>query len=681
MGLVYEAEDANLLRTVALKVIRPELSSTPQAARRFLLEARAMAALKHDHIATIYQVSRHRGVPFLVMEYLRGISLDRWLDQGHEPTVDQVLRLGREVAAGLDAAHGQGVIHRDIKPANIWLEAPAGTVKILDFGLARTAAQDVRITSPGTTVGSPAYLAPELARGARGTPSCDLFSLGCVLYRLCTRKLPFDGTTLIAVLTSLATETPPFPRTINPDVPPALEDLVMRLLSRNPADRPESAQTVVEAIRVIERGRRSEASGSVASPLPQPPELGGASGRRAVDVANAAEASVDSATSRRVRRSLVAAAVFVSLGASVITIALSVHRQPRGALSPARVVSKPGPVSAPGDGRAAARPGPAPKVSVLAPAAAVATSPGPAPVVANSARDKALLKAVPVPDPPRRQAVVEKAAAGPTVVPGVPTMPGRARLIEAFGDRSRIIDPDGDCLVSRDEGNGRASILIPGTAHLLSTEIDRMNAPRLVREVTGDFEVRVRVLGIDAPGSRATSSRFAPYHGAGLVLWKNSGHYVRLEIAADHRKSGSYPYANFELRRDGRLATSWGIKIPDRSTYLRIVRTGDEVRAAFSPDAVNWTPFAAMDAGLPDRVEVGVLAVNASAKPLKAEFEQFQLIAVPEAGTKSRYDADPPSLSRPSPGSATQVPAAPEPAPPESARSSTLQDRRAHHRE
>src|SRR5260370_1644040 len=120
MGLVFEAEDADLLRPVALKVIRPELAGSPEATQRFTLEAQAMAALKHDHIVTIYQVGQERGVAFLAMEYLQGMSLSRWLDRGNKPSVDLVLRLGREIAAGLAAAHKRALIHRDIKPANIW---------------------------------------------------------------------------------------------------------------------------------------------------------------------------------------------------------------------------------------------------------------------------------------------------------------------------------------------------------------------------------------------------------------------------------------------------------------------------------------------------------------------------------------------------------------------------------
>ena len=253
MGLVFEAEDTDLLRRVALKVIRPELAGTSLAAQRFTLEARAMAALKHDHIVTIYQVGQQRGVPFLAMEYLHGTSLDRLLDRGHIPSLELVLRLGREIAAGLAAAHRRGLIHRDIKPANIWLEAPSARVKILDFGLARTKSHDVQITNAGTTVGSPAYMAPEQARGESGDAACDLFSLGCVLYLLCTRELPFPGKTVMAVLASLASDTPSPPGDLNPAVPPALGELVMRLLAKKPEDRPTSAQAVVEAIKTVER--------------------------------------------------------------------------------------------------------------------------------------------------------------------------------------------------------------------------------------------------------------------------------------------------------------------------------------------------------------------------------------------------------------------------------------------
>ena len=163
MGLVFLAEDSLLARPVALKVIRPELADAHGIAQRFTREARATAAIKHNHIVTIYQVGQENGIPYLAMEFLNGMSLAQWLDRGQSPSVELVLRIGREIAAGLSAAHRHGLIHRDIKPANIWLEAPSGRVKILDFGMARSIREDVEITRSGVVMGTPAYMAPEQA--------------------------------------------------------------------------------------------------------------------------------------------------------------------------------------------------------------------------------------------------------------------------------------------------------------------------------------------------------------------------------------------------------------------------------------------------------------------------------------------------------------------------------------
>ena len=253
MGLVFRAEDSHLLRRVALKVIRPELAASPEAATRFLREARSAAAIKHDNVVTIYQVGEARGVAFLAMEYLEGISLARWLDLGRQPSIDLILRIGRETASGLSAAHRLGLVHRDIKPANIWLEAPNGRVKILDFGQARAEREDVQITQVGSIMGSPAFMSPEQADGKPVSFSSDLFSLGCVLYRLCCGRLPFEGKTILSVLNALASHTPTPPLAFRPEIPKALSALVMRLLAKTPDARPASAQSVVDEIRTIER--------------------------------------------------------------------------------------------------------------------------------------------------------------------------------------------------------------------------------------------------------------------------------------------------------------------------------------------------------------------------------------------------------------------------------------------
>ena len=238
MGLVFLAEDSLLSRPVALKVIRPEIADTPGIAERFTREARATAAIKHDHIVTIYQVGQENGIPFLAMEYLKGMSLAQWFDRGHCPSVELVLRIGREIAAGLSAAHRHSLIHRDIKPANIWLEAPSGRVKILDFGMARSQREDVEITRSGAVMGTPAYMAPEQARGEPVGAGSDLFSLGCVMYRLCTCRLPFEGDSVMAVLTALSTTTPRPPREWRDELPAALDDLVIAPAGKRPGGPP-----------------------------------------------------------------------------------------------------------------------------------------------------------------------------------------------------------------------------------------------------------------------------------------------------------------------------------------------------------------------------------------------------------------------------------------------------------
>ena len=232
MGVVFRARHPQLERMVALKAMLPNVAARPEARDRFTREAKAMAKLKDDHVVAIYDVDEDNGVPFLAMEYLQGESLDGWLKKGKRMSVGQVLRVGREIAQGLAAAHAKGLVHRDIKPANIWLEAPKARVKILDFGLARGGAQDVQLTQSGAILGTPAYMAPEQGRGEAADSRSDLFSLGCVLYRLSTGKLAFEGPTIMAILTALATTNPPPVSEVNPDIPGPLSELIMRLLAK-----------------------------------------------------------------------------------------------------------------------------------------------------------------------------------------------------------------------------------------------------------------------------------------------------------------------------------------------------------------------------------------------------------------------------------------------------------------
>ncbi len=239
MGVVFQAEDPKLERKLAIKAMLPSLAASDSARKRFLREAKTAAAIEHDHIVPILQVGEDRGVPFIAMPFLKGEPLDERLKRDSVLPVAEVVRIGREAAEGLAAAHAVGLIHRDIKPANLWLEAPKGRVKILDFGLARAAADNSQLTQQGAIIGTPAYMAPEQGAGATVDQRCDLFSLGCVLYRLCTGQMPFNGKDTVSTLVSVATDTPQAPAEIQPEVPAELSDLVMELLAKKPEDRPE----------------------------------------------------------------------------------------------------------------------------------------------------------------------------------------------------------------------------------------------------------------------------------------------------------------------------------------------------------------------------------------------------------------------------------------------------------
>ncbi len=235
MGFVFHAEDAALRRPVALKVMRPELEQDEDGLERFLREARLMASIKHDHLVTVYQVGQEGRLPYLAMELLQGESLDHWMKQSRKVSVSDVLRLSREIVSGLAVIHRHGLIHRDVKPANIWLESPGGRVKILDFGLARIAKDEARLTQPGMVLGTPAFMAPEQARGESVDARGDLFSLGCILYELSSGTRPFEAPTTMAALTALAVKDPKPLHELRSSLPRDLSDLIMQLLAKDPA--------------------------------------------------------------------------------------------------------------------------------------------------------------------------------------------------------------------------------------------------------------------------------------------------------------------------------------------------------------------------------------------------------------------------------------------------------------
>ncbi len=250
-GIVFHAEDVHLRRQVALKVLRSGAAGD-DSRRRFLREARAAAAVEHEHILTTYQVGEDRGVPWIAMKLSRGGSLKDRLDapDARLPP-DVVTRIGAEVADALAAAHALGLIHRDVKPSNILLEEGTERVKLIDFGLALVDDDEGHLTRTGCIVGTPAYMAPEQAEGGAVDHRCDLYGLGCVLYRCATGRLPFDGHSAVEIFLAQRTETPRHPRELEPALPPGLADLIARLLEKDPARRPQSAAAVRDELRAL----------------------------------------------------------------------------------------------------------------------------------------------------------------------------------------------------------------------------------------------------------------------------------------------------------------------------------------------------------------------------------------------------------------------------------------------
>jgi hypothetical protein len=247
MGVVLKAFDPSLHRVVAIKVLAPQLATSGVARQRFLREAKAAAAVTHDHIVTIHAVDEADGLPYLVMQYVAGPSLQERLDTEGPLELLEVLRVGMQTASGLAAAHGHGIVHRDIKPANILLEERVPRVKITDFGLAR-AMDDASLTQSGLVAGSPLYMAPEQARGETLDYRADLFSLGSVLYTMCTGRPPFRAANTMAVLRRVCEDAPRPIRETNPGVPDWLAAVVEKLMAKDPADRYQSAAEVVEVL-------------------------------------------------------------------------------------------------------------------------------------------------------------------------------------------------------------------------------------------------------------------------------------------------------------------------------------------------------------------------------------------------------------------------------------------------
>jgi hypothetical protein len=247
MGMVYRALDRELGDQVAIKTLRPELLQDTSLVERFKSEIRLARTISSKHVVRTHDIGERDGVYYLTMEYVEGITVRELLDTRGRLGTAPTLAIASQLAQSLVAAHEQGVIHRDIKPQNLLLDA-AGVLKVMDFGVARLAGGSANLTEVGMLVGTPSYMAPEQMMGESFDHRIDLYATGVVLFECLVGKLPFEGNSAVALIARVLRDAPPAPAAHDPEIPQAFSDLVVRLLAKDPAQRPANAAELVRLL-------------------------------------------------------------------------------------------------------------------------------------------------------------------------------------------------------------------------------------------------------------------------------------------------------------------------------------------------------------------------------------------------------------------------------------------------